>query len=395
MDGNAEAGLNSVNAREKEALFISAMPASRSNAIGVQTIQFSAPFGDAWKHCYWDTNMGRSEVPNSICLNSAIPRLWPFVTGRGFLTRLVERSKLSWWRGDSLLASRKPQLQRMLQDVGFAYAAPLRNSEATRCREIIEAVQRPFVVHLWDIPDESLNADYAWLFSHAERVFCLSEPMMALVRETARCETGLLSFVRSPSKFRASHRGGSSIEIGLIGFLAAYREGLELAAQAIESLHAHYSRVTLRYIGPSSQLEHIPEGLRNVIEYDGSPDDDERDRSLAACDVAFLPGPLLAPAQDQRSRYSVPSRIADYLAVGLPVIAAVHPDSATSLFCSSLRGRGFFPVRSAAETVHAVERLREREIWSSASTGCTSFFNQRCDAGVALNDFCAIAGRFL
>ena len=195
----------------------------------------------------------------------------------------------------------------MLQDVGFAYAAPLRNSEATRCREIIETAQRPFVVHLWDIAEESLNADYAWLFSHAERVFCLSEPMMALVRETAQCEIGLLSFVRPPSKFRASHRGGSSIEIGLIGFLAAYREGLELVAQAIESLQAHYARVTVRYIGPSSQLEHIPEGLRSVIEYDGSPDDDGRDRSLADCDVAFLPGPLLAPAHDQRSRYSVPS----------------------------------------------------------------------------------------
>ena len=381
--------------RESEILFISAMPASHSNAIGVLTLQFATPFGNAWKHCYWDTGMGQSEVPTSLFLNSSILRLWPFAAGRGFATRIVERFELGWWRGDRLLASKKPRLQRMLEDVGFAYAAPLRNSEATRCREILETVQRPFVVHLWDILDRSLNADYAWLFSHAESIFCLSEPMAALVRETAQCESKLLSFVRPRSKVRASYRDGNPIAIGLIGFLAAYREGLELVGRTIELLQTHFGGVIVRYIGPVSQLEYLPRGLRPFTEHVGFLVGEKLDRALLDCDCGLLPGPLLAPEEDPRSRYSVPSRVADYLAVGLPVIAAVHARSATSLFCSPLRGRGFFQVNDGEDLVAALEALTEKKVWTDASAACESFFDERCEIGVGLREFTSIAHRFL
>jgi hypothetical protein len=391
----SRADMTSVKDGKREILFISALPASHSNAIGVLTLRFAGPFGDAWKHCYWDTNMGKSEVSNSIFLNSEIPRLWPSAAGRGFAARFVERFELGWWHGDKLLASRKPQLEKMFQDTGFAYAAPLRNSEATRCREILEVVQCPFVVHLWDIMDRSLNDDYAWLFSHAEHVFCLSEPMIAFVKETAQCETGLLSFVRPRSKVRASFSKKNSIAIGLIGFLAAYRDGLELVAQATESLQANFSRVTVRYIGPPSQLAYIPESLRRLTEHVGFLVGDELDQALLDCDCGLLPGPLLAPEQDPRSRYSVPSRVADYLAVGLPVIATVHPNSATSTFCSPLRSHGFFPVTDGAGIVGALKTLREERVWLNASGHCESFFNQRCDANVALEEFYSIANKFL
>jgi glycosyltransferase involved in cell wall biosynthesis len=380
---------------KKEVLFISAFPASHSNAIGVLTMRFAAPFDRAWKHCYWDTNMGPSEVPNSILLNSSIAGMWPFAAGRGFVTRLVERLELGWWRSDRLLESRKPQLRKMAENVGFAYAAPLRNSEATRCREILEVVHRPFVVHLWDILDEPVNADYVWLLSRAERVYCLSEPMRALAREVAGRESELLGFVRSQSKCRAAYRDQNSISIALIGFLSAYGEGLDRVAQAIELLRKHDTRLTLRYIGPADQLKYIPEALKGLTQHLGLLVEDELDRALAACNVGFLPGPFLSPEGDARSKYSIPSRVADYLAVGLPVIAAVHPESATSRFLSPLEGQGVCPVQDGESVVAALQELSGERAWHQASARCQSFFNHYCDAAVVLKDFYSYACGFL
>jgi hypothetical protein len=379
----------------KQVLFVSAMPAARSNAIGVQILQYATPFVEAWKHWYWDISMGQSGIANSMRLNSSIPNLWPWGTGRGFVTRVVERLELGWWHGDRLLARRKPDLQRMSERVGLACVAPLRNSEATRCREILETIRRPFVVHLWDISESPLNADYQWLFSRAERVFCLSESMMGLVRETAHCELGQLRFVRPQPKFRAAYQGRESIRIGLVGFLAAYREGMDLFAQAIDALEMQFTRVRLLHIGPPGQMQYVPERLKKITESAGMLSDGERDRYLADCNVAFLPGPFLAPEGDRRSKYSVPSRIADYLGIGLPIIAAVHPDSATSSFCLPLSGRGFFRVNNAEELAEIFGTLSNEKEWVGASAYCVSFFTRYCDARVGLREFSEFAERFL
>ena len=199
-------------------LFVSSMPVSRSNAIGIQISHFAKCFASEWNHCYWDISMGKSDVPNSFPLNSPIPYLWPFELGRGFLTRQIERFALSWWQGDSLIDSRKPRLLEILGDVRLAHVAPLRNREASRCREILETVGCPFVVQIWDISDPVLNEDYDWLFSRAARVFCLSSNMMEEVRQNTACETSIQSFVRPPSTFRARYIGEDKLIIGLEGF---------------------------------------------------------------------------------------------------------------------------------------------------------------------------------
>jgi hypothetical protein len=371
------------------------MPASRSNAIGFQTLQFAAPLGERWTHCYWDTNMGVSEVPNSILLNSSIPRSWPTTVGRGFVTRLIERLEIGWWHGDSLLASRKLHLQQMLGDVVLACAAPLRNSEATKCREILETIERPFVIHLWDMLDATLNSDYAWLFSHAQYVFCLSEPMIKAVSAHAHCAVSRLGFVRPKSRFRARYRGSDELSIALVGFLSAYPEGLELLAGSMRGLQKRFTRVKVTYVGPLRQLECIPDSLKAITKHFEFPDDEMRDKSLADCNVAFIPGPFLSPERDTRSRYSIPCRIADYLAVGLPMLGAIHPDSATSQFLSPIRNEAFFPVNKPGQLLDAAQRLSIEKGWTRASAECLALFASCCDNELNLNDFNKIAKSFL
>jgi hypothetical protein len=376
-------------------LFISAMPVSRSNAIGIQIAEFAKPFTPDWIHCYWDTNMGPSQPSNSHCLNSPVPRLWPFVAGRGFLTRVIDRFRLSWWHGDVLIESKKPRLRKLLRNVRFAHVAPLRNSEARRCREILETIECPFVVQIWDMVDATLNADYGWLFSHAERVFCLSPTMLSEVHQSASCETSIQSFVRARSKVHAKSAGANKLIIGLQGFLSPYQDGLRLLERAIIELRREFSEVHLKYMGPPGQLNFLPESLRGVTENLGLLDGDGVDKVLSDCNVGYIPGPLQSPEQDLRSRHSIPSRLADYMAIGLPVIAAVDAASATSILFSPIKDRGFFPVSSPEEICQAAQKLTDKEVWEQAARACSSFFDLHFDNEHALNELCSLAQRFL
>jgi glycosyltransferase involved in cell wall biosynthesis len=376
-------------------LFVSSMPASRSNAIGVLTLHFAEPFSPDWRHCYWEIGMGRSAVPNSYCLNSRIPALWPFATGRGFLTRKIGHSSLGWWKGDQLIESRKPQLRRMLNDTRFAYVAPLRNSEATRCREIVEAIGCPFVIQIWDISDAVMNDDYAWLFSRAEHVFCLSEAMLDEVHRLARCATSILRFTRTESRYKAKYSGPETLLIGLVGFLSAYQDGLELLGEAVAGLQSQFSDVRIRYIGPMGQMSYIPERLKQITEFMGFHDQDGVDKALASCNAAYLPGPLRSPQSDMRSRHSIPSRSADYMAAGLPIIAAVNSLSATSILFSPIQDRGFFLVNDPASLCLAAQKLKGEAFWTEAARECDSFFRQHFDIRQAQDKLCAIAKPFL
>lgn len=384
------------NPSSGKVLFITSMPASRSNALGIQTMHLAEPFAPEWTHCYWyNHRMGESEVPNSHRLNTPIPYQWPFVTGRGFITRTAARLGLGWWRGDQLIESKKARLRRILGDIRFAYAAPIKNSDATKCREILETVGCPFVVHVWDFLDEGLNADYSWLFSHAEHVFCVSATMIEEICATASCETSLLPFTRSRSQYQAKHLGADTLRIGLIGTLFTYPDGLELLSRAIGGLRGHFANICVKYVGPRGQLEFIPDGLKGLTEYAGFPDDDGRDKALAECNVAYLPGPNLPPEEDARSRHSVPSRSADFTAIGLPMIAAVHPRSATNAFFSPIRGRGFFLVRDPEDICRVARELQDETFWAQAAHECASFFDKYFNKEHAQSELRSVAGRFI
>jgi len=380
---------------KKKVLFVTAMSASKLNAIGVQTLYLAEAFDRDWIHCYWDGSSGTSAISNSYWLDSRIPSVWPFDIGRGFLTRQVERFGLGWWRGDHLVRHKQRSLRKLLAGTGFAYLAPLRCSEATKCREIIEMASCPFVVHLWDLLDPVLNTDYKWLLSHAEHVFCLSSTMTAVVRNAGARDTSRLAFVRPHSAYHATHSQGTHLIIGLVGFLSAYQKGLRLLEDAIASLRMSFSDICIRYIGPPAQLQFIPRDLRRVIEYIGLSDDHARDKALSGCQFGYLPGPMGPPEESSRSRHSIPSRSADYMANGLPIVAAAHPLSATSSFFSPIRDKGFYPVGDPHHLCRVVLNLQDERNWSQAAAECAVFFEKHCAIQNAQNELRSIAERFL
>jgi len=380
----------------RKILFASLLCASRTNALGVQMLHLAEPFGPAWADCYWyNDGRGKSEAPTSYRLYSSIPDLWPFATGRGFVSRMTGRLGLGWWRGNHLIARKKSHLRRLLDDIGFAFVGPLWNNDATRCREILQTIGCPFVVHIWDFLDKPLNADYQWLFSHAEQVFYLSPTMVQEIRATAQCETSLLSIARGHSQFKARHCGADMLKIGLVGTLSTYSDGVELLSRAIDKLHSQFAEIRIKYLGAREQLAIIPESLREFVEYAGYLYGDVRDKALADCNVAYLPGPLLSPQEDARSRHSIPSRLADYMAIGLPVIAAVHPSSATNAFFASIRSKGFFPASEPDDINCAVQELQNEMFWKNASDSCLGFFGKYFDKEQAQRQLLAFAEEYV
>lgn len=377
-------------------LFAGSLSASRSNALGVQMLHLAEPFGSAWMNCYWfDDGKGDSDAPTTLRLYTSLPSLWPFATGRGFVTRMVAHFGIGWWENTRMIERKKTRLRELLEEVSFAYVAPFSNVDAARCREILQILGCPFVVHIWDFLDAPLNGDYKWLFSHAKHVFYLSPTMIEEIRTSVVCDMSPLSFGRRKSRNRAKYHCEDKLTIGLIGTLYPYKEGPKLLSQAIGRLRGQFADLRLRYIGPNDESRFIPTELRPLTECMGYLDDDGRDRALAECDVGYLPGPLLAPEIDARSRYSVPSRSADYLAIGLPMIAAIHPSSATNAFFSSIRGRGFFPVREPEDIVFAARKLQDETFWKDASDSCAEFFDEHLDMGRLQKQLFAVAQPFL
>jgi hypothetical protein len=356
---------------DQRILFVTPYALSGRTAIGVQTKFLLKQFTN-WVHLSWEPEKGTPQLPNSHRAEIGLLPLWPFTTGRGFLWQLINRSGLSWWRNDRLCQRYQKWLLTVAQDTQACYLAPLDASGATRCRHIVELINRPFVVHLWDILDGSPSADLRWLLERAEHVFCVSKP---LFNDAAAFNSSVdyLRFQRSGSRFLAKPPGPTeTFRIALIGHLNSYQDGLALLMGALQQLKQEGTRTEVIYIGPKQGLHLLPRHLREMVASVGFLSDERRDAVLSSCHAGFLPGPL-KPQTDGRSKYSIPSRLLDFFAVALPVIAAVHPGSATANFLAPIAGKATFLLQRTEEICRVIQALRERSCWQEASARSLAF----------------------
>jgi glycosyltransferase involved in cell wall biosynthesis len=349
-------------------LFVTRFSLSPRSAIGVQTRIILDSFPN-WRHLFWKSYELAPQHPSSQCMeNRAVARFSRLSSNRNF-TRLMARMNIAHWDGDQPTARGIEHLRRLRGQVTSAYFAPLEETDARRMRAIATSLQVPFVVHLWDILDDGLQADSAmhWIVREAKAVYCLNSNMTDDI-SSLRADVQILRFTRRPPPFIASRRPGKPPLILLIGDIVSYAEGIGLLLEAIEILHGRGCKASIRYIGRPPLLRRL--GLENNphIESLGFlPDDRDRDRAIAECDIGFLPGPTRDPASDPRSRYSIPSRVLDFLATGLPFVGTLHPASAALRFCTDLALDEFCKCKTGAEVADAIQVLAEPENWSSWS----------------------------
>ena len=342
-------------------IFVTRHSLSPKTAVGVQTAHYLQEFPD-WRHLHWaEFDHRLRHDRRSMRIESLLVARWP---GYAEKARGLLGVAKSWWTGDRLCAPREHELVTSLAGRASAlYLAPMDVTDAARMRYLAEVLGRPFVLHIWDSLNSPLldSADHRWLIAHAAKVFALTGTMANELRES-RPDVEELLFVREPTRSRAREpETGGVLRVGLLGFLRSYRSGLRLLLEAYRGAR---TPLELRYIGSRRTLDRLGEEVTGSMTVTGHLRSGQaRDRALAACHVAMLPGPMEAPEVDLRSRYSIPSRVLDFMAVGLPVVGTVHPESATANFCREMGIAEHVCCQTAEEILEAFRRLREPQYW--------------------------------
>jgi hypothetical protein len=350
-------------------LFVTRFSLSKRSAIGIQTAQLMASCRRAC-HVFWEQR--DIAAYGGTRLNSFLAaRVARLRNGR-----IGKYSGLSWWRDDVPDAKARKKLARLQPVTAAVYIAPLDNKDAARMRAIVEALKRPFVLHLWDLLDGPpiAGSDLAWLLGHAAKVFCLAPSMIEAIQ---RPDAELLLFDRQPAATRATApRDLEPFKIAIIGDVTTYWAGFAMLEQAVGRLNAAGKRFEIVFIGPEQVLKHLPvERSSKAITATGFlPTDEERDDALARCHAGFMPGPLADPTIDTRSQFSIPSKILDYMSVGLPIIGTTHTRSATAKFATELDIKSI-AVEGSTQLEVALECLRGSDIWCQQSAISLQAYN--------------------
>ena len=321
-------------------LFLTSLSLSSKSALGVQTKLLLDQFPRS-RHLFWDASEFRTLDERSARIESLLCARLSILRGNphSLKARVISALGRSWWKDNKLQPDAQQWLSRHYgSTTSVVYASPASIRDSERMMSILMCLGKPFVLHLWDIQDRDQidSAAFRWLLEHALHVFCLTREMIRDIHPL-RQDASILLFTREPSASIAEAPKDSTLRIALIGNCRRYRDGVLLMKGALKYVSATGLTPIIVYVGSKKSYRNLEINLDCETQITGFVESDsQRDWLLSQCHVGFLPGPLASPAENMFSRYSIPSRILDYMATGLPVLAAVHPDSATSGFMREL-----------------------------------------------------------
>ncbi len=201
------------------------------------------------------------------------------------------------------------------------------------------ALEKPFVVHLWDMLDAN-QADseaFRWLVEKAEHVFCVSESMIEDIAPF-QPRASILRFARKPSLHLATAPAGGPLRIALIGFCSPYVDGLVvLNMKTLKIVKAKNHEVKVVYIGSKKRLKGWSRHFDDEVKATDFMWNQERDLLLSQCLWDSCRGPLPSPVTDTRGRYSI-RRVYRFHGNEVAITRTVHPDGATSTYMSTRLG---------------------------------------------------------
>ena len=352
-------------------LFITPMSLSSRSAIGVQTKLMLEHFPD-WRHLYWDARDFDTSDPRSASAESLLFTHFTLLKHEPprLLGRVLSGAGLSWWNNNELRTHYAKRIAgRLRNEIDAVYVAPCSVRDSRRTRSLLAAMKKPFLLHLWDLLDEHQLSDEAfqWLLKRATMVLCVSEPLVDWIAPH-RPDASILRFCRKPARHSAVPPTAGTLRIALIGNCRRYPEGLNLLDEALGMMSKAVTNVELLYVGTAEHVKSWSSPAAKRVKVTGFlASDDDRDKELAKCNVGFIPGPLANPASNLLSRFSIPSRLLDYAATRLPIIATVHASSATALFLRNMGLDHSILGSNAKEIADRLTALCDQDLWLSES----------------------------
>ncbi len=348
-------------------LFINRFSLSPRTAIGVQTLRLMDPHQD-WLHFHWWSSSLNQLDPRSVLFENLILSRYSFLHDPK-LMRVCEWLRISSWSGNELRPGLAERLVTEYRErVSSAYVAPLGEADARRCLKLAGLIGVPYVLHLWDVLHGDVSSGaLRELVDRADSVFCVSQPLLDDV-SLIRSDAELLSFSRDASLVKASSRDRGPLKVVMHGNVGSYTEGLDDLDKAIALLERKGLKVEVSFLGSPRILRRAHTTIKGRVNVGGFlPTQQDLDCELSRAHVAFLPGPKKDPRGDLRSRYSIPSRILDYMAVELPIVGAVHKASATGDFVRNLGVDGAATCSGPEEIAEWLVRLARPKGWVEQS----------------------------
>jgi hypothetical protein len=363
-----------MSAGQRVPLFINRFSLSPRTAIGVQTLRLMEPHQDSLHFHWWSSSLKQMD-PRSVLFENTLLSRYSFLHNPSLL-RVCERLGISLWDGNDLRAPMVERLRKEYRErVSSAYIAPLNEPDAQRCLELANLVGAPFVLHLWDVLQGDVSSGaLRQLVERAESVFCVSQPLLDDV-SLIRSDAELLCFSRDEALVTAGPRQRGPLKIVMHGNVSSYAEGLDALDKAIPLLERKGLKVEVSFLGSPKILRQAKTTLKGVSVGGFCPTQQDLDVELSRAHVAFLPGPRLDPKIDLRSRYSIPSRILDYLALELPIVGCVHKSSATGGFLQELGLEASTTCSGPDEIADWLTRIARPLHWAEQSTKSRNAFD--------------------
>ena len=308
---------------------------------------------------------------------------WPWATGARFVQRSWNRfAAPSLIRRTRWVQSVKHSLeQQQLQSVHVVVYDEI---TASLARSALESVGTPrFTLHLMDllvtsVVSPALTPNLCWLLARTDAVALISE---RLAREVT-------AFTQSPTLVWPIPAGIAPVERNLPAAGAPWRVLMGGAIYAGKSgfLETVFLPAWKRFreVRPNSELVYmgkdshaLPAAVRECIRPLGVVPAGQLSETLCTAAVSLLP--VLHEAGTPW-RYSIPARLSDYLAAGLPVIAPHTPETATDDFLQQVGPPAAVLAAQPDEIFDRLLALHDSPgAWLAASTAATAFARQHLD----------------
>ncbi|BAC92248.1 glr4307 [Gloeobacter violaceus PCC 7421] len=356
---------------------------SNSHGTGVQLLRLFA-FED-YTHLYWSSASGFSETDKSLLLEEQFD-WWPLSRGKGRLEQVMGLLGMSSvWRHNELISAKYRRLLERDYRCDVAHVVAIDETSARKAVSLLGVLGCPYVVHIMDLMhprglDPAAMTGFGRLFAGASRVLALSENIRREVRKFPSPPCEIFPIVRSLGRaVQSPPQSGGPLRIAMVGSLY-YTEGLKCLAAAWDELSRRYPRLELVYAGPEAQIRnYLPARLKEVLVYRGYVPNEKVESILLECHLAYLPGPCWPAEKDKYSKYSIPSRLTDYLMAGLPIVAYLADGSATEQFLNPLMPEAVRRAMHPAALIEAVTHYADQPaVWRAASGTAHAFAAGQC-----------------
>jgi glycosyltransferase involved in cell wall biosynthesis len=329
---------------------------------------------DSIVHLMWDISEAGAESVEQVVVADDAMAWWPFPFdhGRRVYMRCRNRLGLNWWSRDQLnLAKLNRKLRNFRSRPRRAWVICMHEWDASRACALWEGVGKPpFVLSVHDIFHDRLSEGetpkFRRLIREARHVLCISANIAAEMRNNEAKSVSLLPLC-SDFSVDGQQPFGPPLRIIISGIIwrhiYAENPALKLLADSWPAIKHQFPGVELHYSGLTGK--HLPDKLRGEIQDHGFLSHSAYEDLLRRCHLAYLP---VSHPSTTVGRFSLPSRLADYLACGLPIIACTDKGTAIASFLESLPEGCSANVANATELCNAVARFAGDPLrWKEAS----------------------------